>query len=62
MSAWVVIILVAYVIGFGAMVFRIGWPLRGSILVVLLWALVCALWPVFLPISFIIDHKHRNDA
>ena len=59
MTAWIIISLIVYVAGFFAMVYRIGMPLRGSLLVVLLWAVVVCLWPITLPISIIIDLSHR---
>lgn len=59
MIAWIIISLTVYVAGFVAMVYRIGIPLRGSLLVVLLWAVVVCLWPITLPISIIIDLSHR---
>ena len=51
--------LIIYFLGFGTMVYRLGWPMRGSILVVIIWALVVTFWPITLPINIFYDLRHR---
>ena len=54
-----ILFLILYFLGFSIMVYRLGWPMRGSIFVVLIWAIVVTFWPITLPINIILDLRHR---
>ena len=55
-----IIFIIIYFIGFGVMVYRTGLPLGWRIGPILVWAVVVGLWPIFLPISIIIELRHRQ--
>lgn len=54
------ILLILYFAGLTAMAYRLGLPLKGSVGSVFIWAVVVGLWPIFLPISIIIELRHRQ--
>ena len=54
-----ILFLILYFLGFGTMIYRLGWPMRGSILVVFIWALVVTFWPLTLPLNIFYDLRHR---
>lgn len=54
-----IILTIVYFIGVGVMAYRLGLPLRWRIGPILVWVVIVGFWPIFLPMSLILEYKHR---